>query len=162
MRFFRYGAAVLLSAILLLPASGAAADGDWCEDDPAFIVNGKLIDVWVAAPMSVGQAYLRRGDKIDVDFVLVVPENVSARIVRSHNPASPYFDENVRIERDGRWNRNEDIPFKVVTRVSERRDFDVLVTVSYDAVKDENDLQVAGQSGNRIVIRDRIPGTAGH
>lgn len=160
MRFFRYGAAMLLSTILLVPASGAAADGDWCEDDPAFIVNGKLIDVWIAAPQSVGDAFLRRGEKIDVDFVLVVPENVKAKIVRTHNPASRFFNESVRIERDGSWNQRQDIPYRIVTRVTERHDFDVRVTVSYDSVQDSGDLRVHGESGERIVVRDRIPDTA--
>jgi hypothetical protein len=161
-RFFRYGAAVLLSAFLLAPAAGVSADGDWCEDDPAFMVNGKLIDVWIAAPQSVGDAFVHRGEKIDVDFVLYVPDDVDARIVRAHDPASPYFDESIRIQRDGNWNKNQDIPYRIVTRVSDRHDFDVRVTVSYNAVQDPGDLRVNGQSGDRLVIRDRIPGTGRH
>jgi hypothetical protein len=161
-RFFRYGAAVLLSAFLLLPAAGVSADGDWCEDDPAFMVNGKLIDVWIAAPLSVGNAYVHRGEKIDVDFVLYVPNNVNARIVRAHNPASPYFDESIRIQQDGTWNQNQDIPYRIVTRVSEHHDFNVRVTVSYDGVQDASDLQVNGRSGDPIVVHDRIPDTARH
>jgi len=151
---------MLLSAILLLPASRALADGDWCEDDPAFMVNDKLIDVWIAAPQSVGNAFVHRGEKIDVDFVLYVPENVNARIVHAHNPASPYFSENVRIETDGQWNKNQDIPYRVVTKVSEKRDFDVRVTVSYDLVQDAGDLRVFGGSSEKIVVHDRIPNTA--
>jgi hypothetical protein len=159
-RFFRFGAALILSAVLLIPTSIVGADGDWCEDDPAFLVNGKLIEVWIAAPQDVGDAYLRRGEKIDVDFVLIVPENVDARVLRIRQPHPQYFDEEIRIERDGRWNGNQDIPYRLVTRVDESQEFDVRVTVSYDAIQDPGDIRVFGESGERIVVRDRIPGTA--